>query len=468
MEAAEPPPAKRIRSEPTGPPPVIEPSNLTEEQRQAAKRALKGENLFVSGAAGTGKSYLLRYIIQELERRHSGEVAITAPTGLAAVNVGGQTIHSFAGIGLVKTEDAEIRQPERYYVRLIKSRKPSFERWRNTKVLIVDEVSMLEPSLFELLEYLGRELRGKRSSGFGGLQVVLCGDFLQLPPIDATRSTNASWTFCFETPAWKRCNLDKGTIILKEIVRQAGDPAFAKLLNHIRAGECPRDILQACAGCRVGTKPPPADGITPTRLYCTNCSVDRENEARLRELPGEERIYHAKDNFSNRLTGGAPLRSDEKKKIVDVISKKIPTELRLKEGAQVILLRKMHNGLVNGSRGRVVHLHDSSASVLFDTGQLVKVERERFQQYGSAAICYRHQLPLKLGWALTIHKSQGMTLTRAEVLLDGAFSCGQAYVALSRLTGFAGLWLGGRGLSAEQIKAHPAALTYYGIGSGAK
>jgi len=131
----------------------------------------------------------------------------------------------------------------------------------------------------------------------------------------------------------------------------------------------------------------------------------------------------------------------------------------------VILIRKQQQapGLVNGSRGIVTQLHEHAASVQFDSGEKVRVEREQFQQMGTQSTLYRKQLPLRLGWALTIHRAQGMTLTRAEVQLDNAFSFGQTYVALSRLTSFAGLWIGGQGISKRCVRAHPSALAYYGL-----
>eukprot|EP00415_Alexandrium_ostenfeldii_P001139 UN1139 len=172
------------------------------------------------------------------------------------------------------------------------------------------------------------------------------------------------------------------------------------------------------------------------------------------------------DSFQKK-TGSSSTRgatSNDKKKLVDLLNRAVPHTLELKVHAQVILVKRLKaHGLVNGSRGVVAELHDNTATVKFDNGSTVKVERERFQQTTASTIGNRLQLPLKLGWALTVHKSQGMTISNAEVYLDDAFSCGQAYVALSRLTGFSGLWIGGRGISPHNIKAHPKALAFYGM-----
>jgi ATP-dependent exoDNAse (exonuclease V) alpha subunit len=197
-------------------------------------------------------------------------------------------------------------------------------------------------------------------------------------------------------------------------------------------------------------------------LYCTNRDVEKENDARLAKLEGEVHRFPSQDSFYSRINAAVP--ADEKKRLKDLLSKKVPTDLGLKVNAQVILLKKLKEGLVNGSRGIVTDVQGSTtATVRFDTGEVKRVERETFQQMGATATLYRKQLPLRLGWALTIHKSQGMTLSRAEVQLDDAFSYGQAYVALSRLTSFDGLWIGGRGISQHNIKAHPSALAFYGL-----
>lgn len=478
-EPAAPPAAKRQRGDHgaaaastsvIAPPQVIEASALTDEQRTSAQRALRGENLFVTGAAGTGKSFLLRYIIQELEKAKPGLVAVTAPTGLAAVNVGGQTVHSWAGIGGFFGERVkEMRCVERAMVATIRKQASTLNRWVQTVVLVLDEVSMLEPELFDYLDFIGRELRQNRQAGFGGLQLLLCGDFLQLPPVEASSNPNAQYAFCFETQAWQRCGLGRGTVILQQPVRQSGDPNFVRLLNAVRAGMFPQEVATACEACHVRVKPRPTDGIVPTRLYCTNRDVDQENINKLAELPGEGRSYYSADSSSQRqgvVEVAASTKSYEKKRLLDLLGKKAPAELRLKVDAQVILTRKLasHN-LVNGSRGVVVQLHDNSATVRFDTGEVVKVERDQFSQTGSSSYVVRKQLPLKLGWALTVHKSQGMTLSRAEVQLDNAFSYGQVYVALSRLTNFAGLWISGRGISQRCIRAHPSALRFYGLGA---
>mmetsp|Transcript_3405 Transcript_3405/g.6145 ORF Transcript_3405/g.6145 Transcript_3405/m.6145 type:complete len:833 (+) Transcript_3405:96-2594(+) len=460
-------PAKRARIE--QPPEVIEDAMLNDEQRSVADRCLRGENLFITGAAGNGKSFLLRYIIQELQKRHQpGEVVITAPTGLAAVNIGGQTIHSFAGIGPMGDTLKAKDYPVRVIVNKIRSNTTVETRWKTMCALVIDEVSMLEPYLFEWLEHAARLVRGSRTC-FGGVHLILCGDFLQLPPVESSKDLEAKHVFCFETPAWEKCGLSQGKIVLTRAVRQSGDLAFAQLLHDVRAGICSRPVWETLSSCHIQRKPKPNDGIEPTKLYCTNRDVDQENERRLAGLVGEVVTYSAEDRFGARQgrNEDATNPSNEKKKLKEMLNKKIPDKLHLKVAAQVVLLKNMpQKGLVNGSRGRVLKLEgNKNAVVVFDNGREHKVEMEQFTQSSASSTLYRKQLPLRLAWALTIHRSQGMTLTRAEVQLDDVFSHGQAYVALSRLTGFAGLWLGGRypGISERSIRSHPRALEFYGL-----
>jgi len=353
--------------------------------------------------------------------------------------------------------------PARYLLHRIKNNEATHQRWLSTQVLVIDEVSMLEPDIFEMLDYIARELRQDRSRAFGGLQLLLCGDFLQLPPVDASRDPSAKWSFCFQTPAWARAGLGRGTILLRQSVRQAQDQVFVQMLNDVRAGRCTQLVLQLCTSCMVTNKARPSNGILPTRLYCTNRDVDAENDRKLAALPGDATTYLGQDTFRG-AGGSQSCPSKDKKKLLETMNKTVAPELKLKTGAQVILLRrqKAHN-LVNGSRGVVQQLFENAALVHFDNGSTVKVERERFQHNIAAGMCARNQLPLKLGWALTVHKSQGMTISRAEVQLDEAFSDGQAYVALSRLTDLNGLWIGGRGISQRNIRAHPQALAFYGL-----
>ncbi|CAJ1452228.1 unnamed protein product, partial [Effrenium voratum] len=411
---------------------------LTPEQQTAATRALSGESLFLTGAAGTGKSFLLRYLIQELQELYPGQVAVTASTGVAASHLAGQTLHSFAGIGLGTGSFASLKK---------KVQKAAVaERWKKTRVLVVDEISMLDSRLLDLLSKLASAVRGN-TAAFGGLQVLLCGDFLQLPPV---QERGKSAQFCFHAAAWRQAGLEEGTVLLRQPVRQQADAAFAEVLNEMRVGIVSEKANAMLASCHVKVKTPPADGILPTRLYCLNRNVDAENAKRLAQLPGEEVVLRARDQVPRRCS--ALQRS--------ALDRKVPALLKLKPGAQVIHLRNEPSlGLVNGHRGRVEAFEGGMPVVRFDNGKRVCIGVQKFTQGSGSSSLTRFQVPLKLGWALTVHKAQGMTLTRAELQLDDAFEAGQSYVALSRLTGTEGLWL--RGKMALGCRAHPEVLRFY-------
>merc|ERR1740129_389 len=306
-------------------------------------------------------------------------------------------------------------------------------RWQNTRVLVIDEISMLDSNLFDALDAIGKAARMSQAP-FGGLQVILCGDFLQLPPVQGRGEPTKS--FCFQASAWKKNRLDAGTVVLTETVRQAGDPEFAKALNEIREGVVSPESEQLFRVCCVDVKAVPTDGIVPTRLYCLNVDVDRENSARLAQLPGQATVLRARDHFKG-------IRDPRlRQQFSTVLDKKVSSQLELKVGAQVIMLKnKPELKLVNGSRGIVESFEAGRPVVRFDNGKSVHLGVERFTQGSSSTSLTRLQVPLKLGWAMTVHKSQGTTLSRAELQVEDAFEAGQSYVALSRLTCTAGLWI---------------------------
>ena len=308
--------------------------------------------------------------------------------------------------------------------------------------------------LFDLLDFIGRKVR-KQDRPFGGLQLILCGDFLQLPPV-----SSASEPYAFQSKAWSKAGLDVGTVILTQQHRQLNDDGFVGLLNELRRGVCSTSTIAALGACHVSQKAPPTDGILPTQLYCTNRDVDQENTGRLRSLKGEGIVFTANDTFK-------AASRDAQKQLDETLSKKISGRLELKVGAQVVLLRNLSEKLANGSRGVVVMIGSDGIggpvlpTVRFDCGVSQILEPADFFQGGGSGSLTRWQIPVKLGWALTVHRAQGMTISRVEIHVDGAFACGQAYVALSRATGTAGLWMRSR-LRPDDVNADPAVLKFYG------
>eukprot|EP01063_Lacrimia_lanifica_P030309 TRINITY_DN4802_c0_g1_i1.p1 TRINITY_DN4802_c0_g1~~TRINITY_DN4802_c0_g1_i1.p1 ORF type:complete len:372 (+),score=118.05 TRINITY_DN4802_c0_g1_i1:2-1117(+) len=330
-------------------------------------------------------------------------------------------------------------------------------RWKAARVLVVDEVSMLQGTLFAALDAVGRAVRGS-DRPFGGLQLLLCGDFYQLPPVGGT--------FAFGDAAWRAAGIT--TIELIEVIRQRGDSDFCALLNSIRVGVCTQAMSETLAACHVDVKPLPKDGVEPTSLYCKNKNVDAMNAKRLAALTGKPHNFVAKDVSK----GGSSLS------LLAAMDREAPSKLTLKVGAQVMLTRNWPaKRLVNGSRGVVIAFVDGSPEtkkkkkkkkqpmhprVRFACGRVHTIAPEACVKELDGRSLTRTQLPLKLAWVLTVHKAQGMTLTRCELDVSDAFASGQAYVALSRVTSLAGLWVSGGLITQRAVKAHPLVREFYG------
>ena len=405
-------------------------SSLSIEQQRAAERALSGHNLFITGSAGTGKSFLLKYIVQEARKQHHNHhdsVVITAPTGVAAINVGGSTINSFAGYGLgelfmygiwslFKLSDdlsdmifdfAGNVDNEVLKDRVLKQKR-AVGRWKKCKVLVIDEVSMLRPEHFELLDEIARHVK-KVQSPFGGIQLILSGDFMQLSPVmekivkTVVEVGCAPSKYCFQTSAWRKAGLSKpqgGTIQLEEVIRQKGDTDFIGILNEVRRGRISLESLDKLNACTIGRKERPKDGIIPTKLFCYNIDADSENSKKLAELPGPVVSTAAIDTWKVEPNAAAVRKS-----MIDSISKIASPSIDLKMGAQVMLLRNYIDGsgkagLVNGSKGVIVRLSGGLPTVLFENGEteiIRPVEYENIDVLNGGHL-KRRQIPLKLAW----------------------------------------------------------------------
>lgn len=408
--------------------------NLTPEQDRILKAVVSGRNIFFTGSAGTGKSFLLRNIIASLP---PDSTYPTASTGVAACHIGGYTLHSFAGVG----------NGEGSLKRLVDlAKRPHIaQQWRKCKVLIIDEISMVDGRFFDKLEYVAREVRCN-DKPFGGIQLVLCGDFLQLPPVSKNdkNSEEGRSTFCFQSEAWDRCNFNCYELT---VVHRQSDPEFIDILQNIRIGRITDGIidrLQQTTHNKVDSS-----GILASRL----CSLTKEaqliNSSKLEQLPGAVKEFKAVDSdsaFSQVLDVQTPVEG--------VIS--------LKVGAQVMLLKNVNinDGLVNGARGVVIKFSNEGLPVVkFRSGEFtVKHEKWSVRVIGGT-ILSRKQIPLKLAWAFSIHKSQGLTLDCVEMSLSKVFEAGQAYVALSRAKSLATLKV--LDFDPKQVWANPDVLKFY-------
>lgn len=387
-------------------------------QKYFVDQALRGANLFLTGQAGTGKSYTLSALMSEFTKRRIA-YGITATTGIAALNVQGSTIHSWAGIGLGEEDAATLAGK-------VNKNKRAAERIRKTKVLIIDEISMCSKELFEKLDQVFRVVRRKFNLPFGGIQLILVGDWLQLPPV----ARQYEKSFCFESEIWKTARIRNVT--LTEIVRQDATGSFAKLLSKIRTGEyedADLDLLDSRFGFKF-----PNDGIKPVVLYCTNRNVEAFNNKELSKLEGEAVHHDAEDsgqaNYIAFFDRNCPA----------------PKVLSLKVGAQVMLLHNLsvEGGLVNGSIGVVEAFTPGKAPVVrFANGAQEVIQKHTWEAkeqvfddnggWRMRTAAKREQFPLKLAWSMTVHKSQGSTIDRVQLDASDAFEEGMIYVALSRV-----------------------------------
>lgn len=381
-------------------------------QKEALDILKTGANAFITGEAGSGKTHLLREYIEYLRRRNV-PVGVTASTGIAATHMNGMTIHAWCGMGIrdTMTESDVAQLVKKRYLR---------DRVMDAKVLVIDEVSMLHASQLDLVDQI---LRGFREAHlpFGGLQVVLCGDFFQLPPVGGV---GGEAYFAYRSRAWHSLSLK--VCYLNEQHRQA-DSAFLGLLNAVRRNSVTHEMIQLLK-TRLADKP---EGSEITRLYTHNFDVDAQNEKELAKLAGASVEYEMYER------GPAKLCETLKKGCL------APQVLKLKKGARVMFVKNnFEEGYVNGTLGTVLECDRNRIVVKTLSGKTIEAVRTswRVEDEGDA-IAELTQYPLRLAWAITIHKSQGMSLDAAVVNLTNSFERGMGYVALSRLTSLEGLSL---------------------------
>ena len=406
------------------------------QQKQALEMLKLGYNVFLTGAAGSGKTFLLNQYIAHLQKFHV-PVAVTASTGIAATHMDGVTIDSWSGVGIAESlTDQNIKNLQnKLHLRI---------RLLATKVLIIDEVSMIHASKLDLID---RVLRTFRSSNhpFGGMQVIFCGDFFQLPPVCfAEASTRRvgdgsnGHDYIFKSRVWNSMNI---RICYLEKAHRQKEDGYLKILDAVRANHMDDATFQILIS-RIG-KPITSHMAIP-KLFTHNVDVDAIN---LQEL---EKINEKPHEYSMKTKGPPPLVEAMKKSCL------APERLTLKRGATVMFVRNnMKEGFVNGTLGKVVAFdRDNNPIVELLSNRKITVYPLQWtiteQNVVKAEIT---QIPLRLAWAITVHKSQGMTLDCAEVDLSKAFVTGMGYVALSRVKSLSGLRL--LGLNELALKVDP-------------
>lgn len=395
------------------------------KQSQALDVMKLGHNVFLTGEPGSGKTYALNRFI-EYCREHGIGLGITASTGIAATHIGGMTIHSWSGIG-VKTElDQEQLKTMRKNSRLT-------SRLKKTRVLIIDEISMLDGTRFETINRICKALAGS-DKPFGGLQVILCGDLFQLPPVTGS---GQSVDFIHTSTAWQE--LDLKICYLSEQYRQDDDQGLLDLLRCIRSGNLTKDVHDTLS--RRTRHEPDRDRVT--RLYTHNADVDTLNQKQLDQIEDEPRVF--------------TMQSGGQQQFVEQLKKSCmaPETLELKVGAQVLCVaNNPAAGFMNGSRGEVVGFEKAQPVIRLESGKEIAIDRHTWSvNDGDRRLAEVSQYPLRLAWAITVHKSQGMNMDAAEIDLSKAFAPGMGYVALSRLRHIDGLFL--RGLNRTALEVDP-------------
>ncbi len=389
-------------------------------QDQAYDILTMGHNVFLTGAAGTGKTYLINRFIRHA-REHGITIAVTASTGIAATHIGGMTIHSWSGMGIRDTltdEDIDV----------IVSREYLAKRFAKTNILIIDEISMLSGVFLANLDRLLRSVRFSQES-FGGIQVVLVGDFFQLPPV----SRWSDIEFAFEDPVWRTLRL--AICVLDVQYRQWEDPLLT-ILNEIRSWEMNQEsyALLDSRNIRVETE-------DHTELFTRNISVDSYNTQRLNAIHDDTFVFEMQSKWAEKL--------------VEALKKwcLAPETLILKKWARVMFVKNNFDaGYVNGSIGHVVGRYEWLPIVELTDGTRIIADHMDWSIEENGKIkASIIQIPLRLAWAITVHKSQGMTLDTAVMDLSDAFVRGQGYVALSRVRSLSGLILRGYNPTALQI-----------------
>lgn len=391
-------------------------------------------NFIITHNTAVIKMFMRSYASQRI-------IAITSTTGTSALLLNGTTLHSYLGIGYGKGSVEAITTK-------ILDMSWLKRRWIKLQTLIIDEVSMLDPILFDKLEIIARNVR-RNNKPFGGIQLILSGDFLQLPCVGTDK-------FCFEADSWLKCI--KYTIYLDQIIRQS-NVTFQGVLNDVRLGQTTEEVRKILDS-RIGVSLVNDFGIKPTRLYSLNRDVDRINESELDALAIDKNVqfYEYEMDIVVYPTVNNKVAAMEKfKKDCNA-----PEILQVCTGAQVMLLKNLDLtlGLANGSRGVVINFFEEKPVVKFLNGQEKIIDWEVWEvEENDKKILSAKQIPLRVAYAISIHKSQGSSLDYAEIDLSTIFEYGQAYVALSRVKSLEGLSI--INVDYNHIKANPKAVAYY-------
>lgn len=434
---------------------------LSKDQLVAMEMFTNGDNILITGPGGSGKSYLIKLIKERIESIGKN-IQVCAMTGCAAVllQCKAKTIHSWGGIGISSGNPKDIIN------RVVQNRHKK-KAWKSIDVLVIDEVSMMSKKMFDIIDTIARISRGKKDIPFGGIQIVLSGDFYQLPPIGENGDID-SMAFCFESENWKDC-IPK-TIQLTTIYRQK-DSLYKKILNQIRVGRITQTTID-CLTKRVNV--PITDDIVPTILYPTRRQSDNVNNKEYKNLASVEEFtfeLQVNDEVINLKEQQKLIRRGCCTEYVEAETTSLTNSilvdkiLKLKVGTRVMCIANIDQEcdlpIVNGSQGIVVSFSENGLIpvVKFQNGSIRQINLHCWNSENVPGLSIS-QIPLVYSWALTIHKSQGVTLDTAQIDVGSRiFECGQTYVALSRVKDINGLYL--TSFNYRFIKVNKKAKAFY-------
>jgi ATP-dependent DNA helicase PIF1 len=442
---------------------------LSTEQQQALTYFEAGQNLFLTGPGGSGKTALIKIFVEHC-KRNGRKIQVCALTGCAAVllNCQAKTVHSWAGIGLASDT------PDRL-IRKVSTNKYKSANWQKIDVLVVDEVSMMSQKIFEILDGIGKKTRNS-TRPFGGLQLIFSGDFYQLPPVNVVAEMGNDATaaaFCFESPLWSATF--PHAVQLQKIFRQT-DAAYTAILNQIRVGKLYKSSLTALTP-HIGKVLP--ETFKPTILLPRRRDAEVINFTQLAQLEGQEYTYQlslvdtaldkAPANTKAPATAATAAKSrltpDQKQMEYNFLMSNIMAEKSfvLKKGAQVMCIANIDTDsdvpIVNGSQGLVVDFVGGLPVIQFNNGARRTLGYHVWNSESQPALGVK-QMPLIYAWAITIHKAQGVTLEMAQIDAGSSiFECGQTYVALSRIKSLAGLYL--TAFDPQKIKVNRKVQEFY-------
>jgi len=450
---------------------------LNEEQQLVFQKYLNGENIFVTGPGGSGKSYLIKAIVN-----HSSEndknIQVCALTGCASIllNCKATTLHRFAGIGLANKPIEDIVEE------LFTKKRYKLKKWYQIKCLIIDEVSMMSLKILLILDIITRKIYNKPNIPFGGLQVIFSGDFYQLPPIKSLKEEQSASQFCFEHKLWNELFPKDNQIILKTIFRQE-EKEFLKVLKYVRQGKITK-TTKAILESKVYTKEA-LDKIRQEKVITILSPFKKDtdfiNNKSYNELGDDvdKRVYTVKcikasssakkNNIEDELNNLMINSNASLKQEYEFLSNNIMAEkaIEFKIGTHVMCIANISlecdNQIANGSQGIVVGFKNDLPVIKFNNiAEPICIDYHQWVSETNKKIAVA-QIPLIYAWAITIHKSQGVSLDAAIMDIgSNIFEYGQTYVALSRVRSLAGLYL--RSFDYTKISANPKVKRFYGDG----